>query len=335
MVTAESLQRAKSIQRRTGRTFYLATRLLPERIRHGTHILYAFFRLADDVVDDPDPAPAAEQRAKLERLHRGALGLVETDDSVLRAMSGLRERYDIPDREIDEFVAAMVQDIDPPRYDTKEDLSGYLRGSSVAVANMMLAVMATEMSDDELEQARSHARSMAEALQLTNFLRDVREDVRDYDRIYLPHTVLERNGVSEDQIRALEFSSDFAAAMGEELERTEGRYRDGVDGIQYLPEDCRFAVLLAATLYADHHRLIRRQGYDVLSTRPKLTIARRLTVLIRTWWHWRRTDDPRRTFEAVTTFESDSSRSARVGKDGFPADLVDALRTRLSWGYSE
>jgi phytoene synthase len=346
MVTADSLDRAKDIQRRTGRTFYLATRLLPERVRHATYVLYAFFRLADDVVDDPDPAPPREQRAELGRLRRGALGEEETDDPVLQAMDELRERYSIPDREIVEFVAAMVEDIDPTNYETVDDLSAYLRGSSVAVAYMVLSVMATEMTDEDVDRARPHARSLGEALQLTNFLRDVREDVLEYDRIYLPKAVLERNDVSEEEIEALEFTPDFAAAMREELERTEVRYRHGVEGIQFLPEDCRFAVLLAATLYADHHRLIRNRGYDVLSDRPTLSIRQRLVVLAKTWWHWRRTGDPRRTFEAVAAFESPVDRSTRI--DASPAGgartgedatarcgVCETIWARLSGRFSE
>lgn len=331
MITTDSLEQSKTIQRRTGRTFYLATRLLPQRVRHATHVLYAFFRLSDDVVDDPDPAPPSEQEAELRRLQQSALGLAESDDPVLVAMSDLREHYDIPDAEITEFIAAMEQDIDPQRYETTEDLSSYLRGSSVAVANMMLAIMSTEMSDDYLQRARPHAKSMAEALQLTNFLRDVREDVREYDRVYLPRTTLKRNGVSEDQIRSLRFSPGFATAIQEELERTEVRYRHGVEGIQYLPEDCRFAVLLAATLYADHHRLIRALSYDVLSTRPTLTVTRRLLILVKTWWHWRRTGDACQTFDLVTDFESPSNRTAWIEDLGI-MNAVESLQARLSWG---
>jgi phytoene synthase len=343
MVTADSLQRSKAIQRRTGRTFYLATRLLPERVRHATYVLYAFFRVADDVVDDPDPGPPSEQRAELGRLRRGALGWEETDDPVLQATSDLREQYDIPDREFAEFVAAMAADVDHPRYETAEDLAGYLRGSSVAVAYMVLSVMATEMGDDEVERARPHARSLGQALQLTNFIRDVREDVREYDRIYLPRAVLERHGVTAEQIETLEFTPGFAAALREELEWTEERYRHGVEGIQYLPEDCQFAVLLAATLYAEHHRLIRNRGYDVLSEQPSLTVPHRLVVLARTWWHWRRTGDPRETFDAVTAFESPAHRAIdrrdapvpdpdssaeNTGPDG----VRETIRARLSGG---
>lgn len=93
--------------------------------------------------------------------------------------------------------------------------------------------------------------------------------------------------------------------MRAELERTERLYRDGVNGIAFLPEECRFGVLLAAVLYADHHRLIREQGYDVLANRPSLSACRRIALFARTWWHWRRTGDPRATFDAVDVLLSD------------------------------
>jgi phytoene synthase len=97
--------------------------------------------------------------------------------------------------------------------------------------------------------------------------------------------------------------------MRAELRRTERRYREGVDGIQYLPESCRFGVLLAAVLYAEHHRLIRNLGYDVLSTRPSLSTRRRIALLVRTWWHWRRTGDPRATFDAVSALPPEDEGS--------------------------
>ncbi|AGB15815.1 phytoene/squalene synthetase [Halovivax ruber XH-70] len=297
MIDADNLERSKAIQQRTGRTFHLATRLLPQRIRHATYVLYAFFRIADDVVDDPDPPPAERQLAELERIRESALGTRQTNDPVLEAFLTVRDRYDIPDQEIDEFVDAMARDVSTDRYETHDELSGYLRGSSVAVANMMLCVM----DPDDSEAARPHAKALAEALQLTNFLRDVREDVYEYDRIYLPRARREGFGVSETQIANLECSPEFEALIRDELARTERRYETGVDGIAYLPEGCQFAVLLAAVLYADHHRAIRAQGCDVLSERPSLSMPRRLFLAAKTWWHWRRTDDPRTAFDAASS----------------------------------
>jgi phytoene synthase len=300
MIERDQLERSKAIQRRTGRTFHFATRLLPERIRHATYVLYAFFRIADDIVDDPNPPSPHVQRRSLDRIRREALGRQEASDPVFDAFRDLRERYDIPDREVDEFIAAMEEDVAARRYETYADLETYLRGSSVAVAYMMVAIMRPE----DAKQARPHAKALGEAFQLTNFLRDVREDILEYGRIYLPRSVLERHDVTDEQIERLEFTDGFAAAMQTELERTEELYRQGIDGIVYLPKGCQFAVLLAAVLYADHHRLIREQGYNVLSNRPTLSLVRRVELLVWTGWHWRRTGDPQSTFETVSALES-------------------------------
>jgi phytoene synthase len=296
MVGRTDVETSREIQRETGRTFHLATRVLPEWARHPTYVLYAFFRVADEVVDDPDPAPPEEQRAELGRIRAAALGERDTDDPVLGAFNDLKERHDIPDREVNEFVDAMAMDVDASDFDSYDDLEAYLRGSSVAVAYMMLAVM----DPDQKETARPHAKALGEAFQLTNFLRDVREDVVDYDRIYLPVETLRDHGASTEQVRELRYDESFADAMRQEMARTEDLYREGVAGIQYLPEGCQFAVLLAATLYAEHHRHIRARGFDVLSERRELTRRRRLLVLARTWYHWKRTGDPEATFYAAS-----------------------------------
>lgn len=296
MVRDDDIELSKSIQQRTGRTFHFATRLLPERIRHPTYVLYAFFRVADEVVDRPDGPPPAEQRERLEQIREAALGERETDDAVLAAFDELRERHDIPDEEVNVFVDAMCKDIDRARYDTYEQLEGYMRGSAVAVGNMMTDVMGPERA----EAARPHAAALAEAFQLTNFLRDVREDINEYDRVYLPADTLERHGVTEEQLRAAEVDEGFRAAMETELVRTERRYREGVAGIRYLPADCQFGVLLSAVLYAEHHRLIRDRDYDVLTATPELTRRRRLWLLAKTWWHWRRHNDPETAFYAAS-----------------------------------
>ncbi|MFB6227052.1 MAG: phytoene/squalene synthase family protein [Halobacteriales archaeon] len=296
MASPDDVATSKAIQQRTGKTFHVATRLLPQRVREATYVLYAFFRVADEVVDDPEGKPPDEQRAELARIREAALGHKETDDPVLSAFRSIKERYGVPDREVNTFMDAMEMDITTDRYDTHADLGEYLRGSSVAVAYMMLEVMDPE----EKERARPHAKALGEAFQLTNFLRDVREDIVDYDRIYLPESTLAKHDVTEEQIAAFRFDDDFAAAMRTELERTERLYRDGVEGIQYLPPDCRFGVLLSAVLYAEHHRQIRAHGYDVLSARRTLTTRRRLWLAAKTWYHYKRTGDAVATFEAVS-----------------------------------
>lgn len=312
----EHVTAGKEIQKRTGKTFYLATRFLPERVRNPTHVLYGFFRIADEVVDDAAGVPPDEQSDRLETLRAEALGEADPTDPVLDAFQELRTEYDVPDEEVDSFIDAMKADIETDRYETYADLEEYMRGSAAAVGVMMTAIMDT----DDPETALPHAVKLGEAFQMTNFLRDVREDVVERDRIYLPRETLRVHGASEEQVERLEFSESFAAAMDEELRRTERLYREGVAGIRYLPQDCQLPVLLAAVLYAEHHRLIRAKNYDVFAEEPSLSTTRKLRCLLRTRWHWRWNRDPEAVFRrvsAVPTIERERVNSGHG--EGVPA----------------
>ncbi|MFC6733399.1 MULTISPECIES: phytoene/squalene synthase family protein [unclassified Haladaptatus] len=304
MVHRESLAKSKAIHRRTGKTFYYATKLLPKRIRHATYVLYAFFRIADEVVDSANDLSPAAQRERLETLRDEALGRKPTEEPVLLAFRDLCDEYDIPDEEVVAFVDAMLADIEKDRYETYEELEGYMRGSAAAVGRMMTCVM----QPDEPERALPHATKLGEAFQLTNFLRDVGEDVVDRDRIYLPLSTLESFGVTEQQIEELEFTDGLEKAMSFELNRAEELYREGVAGIRYLPEDSQFAILLSAILYADHHRLIRAQGMDTLSKTPSISAARKLRLIAETRWAWLWNSDPEAVFEKVSVAGTTTSR---------------------------
>jgi len=296
MVSDDGVARGKEIQRRTGKTFHLATRLLPERVREATYVLYAFFRVADEVVDDAEGVPPEDQRAELERLRAAALGEESTDDPVLAAFADLRETHDIPDSDVNTFVDAMLTDVTKSRYETFDELRAYMDGSAAAVGRMMTAVM----EPDDPERALPHATALGEAFQLSNFLRDVREDIVERDRIYLPQETLDECGVTEAELRRFEMTDGFREAMERELRRTEALYREGVAGIEYLPTDCQFPVLVAAVLYADHHRLIRERDYDVLSETPAIGTARKLALVARTRWHWLWNRDPETVFLRVS-----------------------------------
>jgi phytoene synthase len=315
-VNESQRQRGKAIHRETGQTFYYATRLLPERIREQTYILYGFFRIADEVVDGGDELDASTQEAQLEALRDAALGNTAPEDPVVEAFSELRAKEEIADEEIDAFIDAMLADIDTDSYETFEELRAYMRGSAAAVGNMMLAIM----DSDDPEMARQHAMALGEAFQLTNFIRDVDEDSTELDRVYLPRRTLEEYDVTVDQLRRGECTPGFRDAIEFELGRAEQLYRNGVRGIEYLPEDCQFAVLLAAVLYAEHHRLIRAQEFDVLSTRPSLTRRRKLWMIARTWWHWRRFEDPVAVFRRV---------SAVPETDTITAELPDETESHI------
>lgn len=320
MVTRESVELAKRIQRESGLTFHVATRFLPRRVRHPTYVLYAFFRLADQVVDDPDPAPPRTQSARLAGYERAVLGEDDATHPVLREMASLIEAHEIDPTEVTEFIGAMRQDIEGEPFETYTDLEGYLRGSAVAVAYMMLAVM----DPAEESVARPHARALGEAFQLTNFLRDIREDAVEFDRLYLPLATLDAYDVDPGEIFRLRYSARFAHVVHHELERAESRYREGVAGIGLLPADCQFPVLLAAVLYAEYHRLITSVGYNVFSHPPAISTVRYLSLIARTWVAWRRSRDPEVVFYRVSPIDRSQPTPRR------PPTMVGRLGERVS-----
>ncbi|QZP37447.1 phytoene/squalene synthase family protein [Halobaculum magnesiiphilum] len=318
MVADDQIARSKRIQQRTGKTFHFATRVLPERVREPTYVLYAFFRVADEVVDGAETAPSEEQRRELDRLRDAALGREETDDAVLSAFAELCEEHDIAEEDVETFIEAMREDIDTDRYETYEALEAYMDGSASAVGRMMTAVMDPEDPDAALP----HATALGDAFQLSNFLRDVREDIVELDRVYLPQETLREYGVTEAQLKRFEFDGNVEAAMRHELRRAESLYKEGVAGIKYLPEDCQFAVLLAAVLYAEHHALIRERGFDTLTETPELGSLRKLKLFVRTRWAWFRCKDPETVFRRVSCVrygDSESNRSGAGHADRVPA----------------
>ncbi|MFB6071107.1 MAG: phytoene/squalene synthase family protein [Halanaeroarchaeum sp.] len=312
MVDRTQLSASKHIQQRTGTTFHLATRVLPRRVRHPTYVLYAFFRIADEVVDGTAYEDAATKREAFERLRAGALGGKSADDPVLDAFAEVRATHGIDPATVDAFLDAMERDVDQSRYPTHEDLEAYMDGSATAVGEMMMSVMDVE----DPETARPHAKALAEAFQLTNFLRDVREDVVDHGRIYLPLETLEANGASPEDVENLRPTPEIERAVRTELHRTESLYRKGVAGIEYLPDDCQFAVLVSAVLYAEYHRAIRGRECDVLSRRPSVSRARQIWVVARTAFAWKVSGDPESVFERVSAIPSGEGRDRAV----HPAD---------------
>ena len=314
MFTEQQLKRSKAIQQRTGRTFYLATQRFPRRVREATHVIYAFARVADELVDGPAVGSDGDQREALDDLRRVVLDGAPTEDPVLDAFRRLVEAYDVPREEVELFVGAMASDVEVDRYERYADLRDYMRGSATAVGNLMLAVMAP----DDLEAARPHAEALSEALQLTNFLRDVREDRLDLDRVYLPAEFLAAHGTDHGAVERLEPSNATAAAVRDLLAVAEERYRTGVAGIRHLPEDCQFPVLLAATLYAEYHREIRANGYDVLTRRPGLSWRRAVPTYLSLRWHWQRTGDPEAAFFAASAVDRDPDAAEATLDDRRP-----------------
>jgi phytoene synthase len=169
---------------RHGRTYYLATRLLPAWKRRHVHALYGFTRYADEIVDRTEDAAAAERAARLaewsDRFLAGLRG-EPVDDPLLPAVLHTIAVFDLDRDDFATFLRSMAMDLTVTSYATYDDLLDYMEGSAAVIGTMMLPILGSA----DPAAAREPARQLGLAFQLTNFIRDVAEDL-DRGRVYLP-----------------------------------------------------------------------------------------------------------------------------------------------------
>ncbi len=267
----------RRLHRRFGATYYFATGLFPLDVRRRTHAVYAFVRTPDDWVDCGPGGPDLDRRLQEYRSEflRGFEG-VRPASQVLRAFCDVVRETGMPLDEPLLFLDAMKQDLTVTRYPTFDLLRGYMRGSAGSVGVMMCSVMQFDPSP----RAVQCAMAMGEAMQLTNFLRDVGEDV-DRGRIYLPLEDLSSFGVTEQDILARRAFPGFTDLMRFEIERARALYRLAEEGIDLLPRHSRQAVKLASILYSRILDRIEERGYDVFGGRARTSRVEKLSVAAR------------------------------------------------------
>jgi phytoene synthase len=271
----------RKLHRKFGTTYYFATQRFTQNFRLRTHALYGFVRVADEWVDNPNGLTLSQRASLLadfrSQLIRGIDG-VEPTHPVLRAFCDVVREVEMPLDEPLCFLDAMEQDLQVCRYETYEDLQGYMRGSASAVGLMMCYLLETTMTEQVVEGAVA----LGEAMQLTNFLRDVGEDLRR-GRIYLPREDMDRFGVSEAMLLRSELSPSFIQLMKFEMDRARKLYKVAERSIPELPRNARFAVRLALVLYRRILQKIEDNAYDVFSRRARTSKGEKLWTAARLW----------------------------------------------------
>jgi 15-cis-phytoene synthase len=265
-----------------GRTYFLATRLLPPERRPAVHALYGFARYADEIVDDlDDDRPVAEKAAELDALTaamNAALDGAPTDVPVLMALADTVRRHGIPHRHFTDFMVSMAMDTHVTEYATDADLAVYVHGSAAVIGLQMLPILGTVVPIAEAEEP---AAALGVAFQLTNFLRDVGEDL-DRGRVYLPADELAAFGVDRELLQwcRVHRRSDprVRRALAHLVARTRGTYRRAEPGLAMLEPVSRACVGCAFTLYRGILDEIEAADYAVLHRRVAVPGRRRLAV---------------------------------------------------------
>ncbi|MFY2858685.1 phytoene/squalene synthase family protein [Mycobacterium sp. THU-M104] len=282
-------RRCRQIAAEHGRTYFLATRLLAPDQRPAVHALYGFARHADDILDDLDPA--LDVTARAERLQHLAdrffAGGDHRDEPVLAAADDTVRRYGIPADLFEDFLASMRMDLTVTDYPDRTALNRYMRGSAEVIGLQMLPVLGTVVPTDE---AAPYAAALGRAFQLTNFLRDVDEDLRR-GRVYLPADELAAHGVDRELLMWCHdhhhTDPRVRAALAAQHDVTRDIYRFAADGIAVLQPRSRPCVTTALTLYSEILDCIESSDFSVFSRRATVGTTRRLQVagggLLRSW----------------------------------------------------
>ncbi|MGQ0574632.1 MAG: phytoene/squalene synthase family protein [Pseudonocardia sp.] len=267
-----------------GRTYFLATRLLPAARRPAVHALYGFARYADEIVDDlDDDRPTAEKSAELDRLTTGMTTVLaggHTTEPVLAALADTARRYRIDHRHFTDFMVSMRMDTHVTDYPTYDDLAVYVHGSAAVIGLQMLPILGTVVPRAEAEPP---AAALGVAFQITNFLRDVGEDL-DRGRVYLPADELAAFGVDRGVLtwcrRHRRTDPRVRRALAHLVARTRAIYRRAEPGIAMLEPVSRACVRCAFTLYQGILDEIEAAEFHVLHRRVAVSNRRRIAVAV-------------------------------------------------------
>ncbi|MEU8296057.1 phytoene/squalene synthase family protein [Micromonospora sp. NPDC048909] len=275
--------RCRELHRRHGRTYYLATRLLPGWKRRHVHALYGFTRYADEIVDRTDDLPPTERAARLDdwggRFMAGLHG-EPIDDPLLPAVLHTIAVFDLDRDDFAAFLKSMAMDLTVSSYRTYPHLLDYMEGSAAVIGTMMLPILG---SGDPIA-AREPARQLGFAFQLTNFIRDVAEDL-DRGRTYLPEEDLTRFGVTRRDLVDARRHGRATPAIREliayEVTRAQQHYAAAAPGITMLAPASQSCMRTAYALYGGILDEVAAQDYDVFARRAVVPQRRRLSVAAR------------------------------------------------------
>jgi phytoene synthase len=276
---AAAYRTCRQLHAQHGRTYFLATLLLPAWKRPYVHALYGFARFADELVDAPGMVPASASAAldeleeELLKALAGSLpAAAGVRSDVLRALADTVARWDIPVDYFTTFLQSMRMDLSVTSYESWEDLQAYVEGSAAVIGLQMLPIL-----EPSSRTAAAYARDLGVGFQLANFLRDVGEDLRR-GRIYLPQESLRLFGVTRESLKTGVVDGRVRRLLAFEIARCREIFRNAEPGIRLLHPEVQDGIRTAFTLYSGILDAIERADYQVLDQRVSVPLPRRLAV---------------------------------------------------------
>ena len=268
-----------------GTSYYLANLLFPRTIQKAIIELYAYVRVPDDIVDDII-LPYDQKKQQCLDLYQQYQTQTYTDpqrQEICEANIVLQQTYKIPTTLYDDFWTAMLQDVDVHHYQTYQQLQWYMYGSAEVVWLILCYIIGYDQS--KKTETITAAKKLGEAMQYSNFLRDIHEDYRDLWRIYMPQDRLKKAGLTHDHITQYIYGKPIDDVwknfMKQEISHTRILYQQANQGIKYLNPQGRSAVLLASKMYEGILDRIIKNDYDVFSQSARTRWYDKAMIILR------------------------------------------------------
>ena len=277
-----SYQECKRLNSIHGKTYYLATLLLPPAKRPHVHALYGFARYADEIVDDLASNLTLDEKAfVLKKWSNQVLSDIKSgssNDPIAAALVDTTSRFKIPIAHFEAFLHSMNMDLSVRQYQTYEDLHEYVYGSAAVIGLQMVSVLGT-ISPDAVTSANEAAEKLGIAFQLANFIRDVGEDL-DRGRVYLPMAELEAHGVNRQMLEARVTTPQIKSALNEQIQRVRRLQNESTAGIKLLTPGARQCIQAASQLYCGIVDEVEKIDYQIFTKRAKTSNWRRTKVAL-------------------------------------------------------
>ena len=280
----KSYSECKRLNALHGKTYYLATLLLPKNKRPFVHALYGFARYADEIVDNFDSNLSnSQRRSELEQWSFQMLNDLKTGtstDHVGRALVDTVNRFDIPIAYFEAFLHSMAMDLDVVEYANFDALSEYVYGSAAVIGLQMVEILG--MKQGEEESTRKAAEKLGIAFQLANFIRDVGEDL-ERGRIYLPMDELAAFNIDREMLERRIVTPKLKLALKDQIERVRKLQSEANTGIKNLSPDSRPCIEAASELYCGIVDEVEEIDFQIFNKRAKTSTLRRIRVALPAW----------------------------------------------------
>jgi len=265
-----------------GKTYFLATRLLPPAKRPFVHALYGFARYADEIVDDLASTLSENEKAEaLKSWGDEVLANIKSGkshDHIGAALVDTVTRFSIPISYFEAFLHSMTMDLTVTEYHTYEDLYEYVYGSAAVIGLQMVPVLGT-ISKQSMAEANIAAEKLGTAFQLANFIRDIGEDLTR-GRVYLPVTELQSHGVTREMLEERIVTPQIKNALKEQIQRVRSLQAESKPGINLLSAESRACIEAASELYCGIVDEVEKIDYEIFNKRAKTSNWRRLKVAL-------------------------------------------------------